>query len=190
VYDAVDDPHCYKGAAILRNRLGLRDQAALDAFEADATAQRFSEPLPGGRFDVRHYRLVHGHIFGDVYPWAGRFRKMRIAKGGSMFCYPEHILTEMQRVFAELSADRYLNGLSADEFAPKAAHFLAELNAIHPFRDGNGRTQLAFLALIAKAAGHALRFERLDPDEFLTAMIESFRGQEASLAKHVMSLIR
>jgi cell filamentation protein len=59
---------------------------------------------------------------------------VRISKGQSTFCYPEHIDREMQRVFAELRAGRFFHGLDARTFAAKAAHFLAELNAIHPFR--------------------------------------------------------
>jgi cell filamentation protein len=181
VYEAIDDPYCYKGTSILRNRLGLRDQEALDAFEAEATAQRFAEPLPAGRFGAAHYRAVHHHLFGDVFPWAGQFRRVRIAKGGSMFCYPEHIPSEMARVFGELKAKQWLRGLPADEFARECAHFLAELNAIHPFRDGNGRTQLAFVTLLAFAAGHQVDFERIDPEPFLAAMIESFQGREQPL---------
>jgi cell filamentation protein len=181
VYEAIDDPYCYKGTSILRNRLGLRDQEALDAFEAEATAQRFAEPLPAGRFGAAHYRAVHRHLFGDVFPWAGQLRRVRIAKGGSMFCYPEHIPNEMARVFGGLKAKQWLRGLPADEFARECAHFLAELNAIHPFRDGNGRTQLAFVTLLAFAAGHQVDFERIDPEPFLAAMIESFQGREQPL---------
>jgi cell filamentation protein len=70
-----------------------------------------------------------------------------------------------------------------------AAHFLAELNAIHPFRDGNGRTQLAFLSMLAMAAGHPLRLDRIDPEPFLAAMIASFRGDEAPLAAQIASLL-
>jgi len=181
VYQAIKDPYCYKGTTVLRNRLGIRELEALEAFEAEATAQRFAEPLPLGRFGVAHYRAVHKHIFGDVFPWAGRFRTVRIAKAGSMFCYPEHINSEMMRVFGNLKAKDWLRGLSQIDFAREAAHFLAELNAIHPFRDGNGRTQLAFVTLLAFAAGYELDFERIEPESFLTAMIESFQGSEESL---------
>ena len=108
MYEAVADPYYYRGTTILRNRLALKDQRALDAFEADATAQRFLEPLPSGRLSVSHYRAVHRHIFSDVYPWAGRFRSIRIAKGGSMFCYTEHIAGEMRRLFRQFQRDRFL----------------------------------------------------------------------------------
>jgi len=189
VYEAIADPYCFKGTSVLRNRLGLRDQEALDAFEAEATAQRFSEPLPIGRFGVAHYRAVHRHLFGDVFPWAGRFRRLRIAKGGSMFCYPEHIASEMARIFGELKAKAWLRGLSVDAFAQEAAHFLAELNAIHPFRDGNGRTQLAFVTLLAFAAGYQVDFERIEPKSFMDAMIESFQGRERPLALALQQLV-
>jgi cell filamentation protein len=142
-YHITPDPYCYPGSTILKNRANIREQVALDVFEHEAALQRAEEPYPAGRLTVSHYRAIHRHLFQDVYAWAGRFRTVRISKGGSMFCYPEHIAAEMRRIFGALRQQRYLSGLAADEFAQKAAHFLAELNAIHPFREGNGRTQLA-----------------------------------------------
>ena len=188
MYCAVDDPYCYRGTTVLKNRLGLREQADLDAFEAEATAQRFSEPLPTGRFDVRHYRAVHRHIFGDVYRWAGRFRSVRIAKGSSMFCYPEHIADQMARVFDGPRNDGCLADLPVDLFALRSARFLSELNAIHPFRDGNGRAQLAFFALLADRAGRPLKLRRLKAESFLAAMIESFHGREEKLIGEIERL--
>jgi cell filamentation protein len=190
VYEAVKDPYCYKGTTVLRNRLALREQEALEAFEAEATAQRFAEPLPTGRFGVAHYRALHRHLFGDVFPWAGKFRTVRIARAGSMFCYPEHIKSEMTQVFGSLKAKHWLRGLPTADFAREAAHFLAELNAIHPFRDGNGRTQLAFVTLLAFNASYEVDFERIEPGPFLAAMIESFQGREQSLENALHDLIR
>ena len=74
-----------------------------------------------------------------------------------MFCYPEHIPAELRRVFGALREEGYLQGRDQTTFATGAAHFLAELNAIHAFRDGNGRTQLAFLVLLAAQGGAFLR---------------------------------
>jgi cell filamentation protein len=74
---------------------------------------------------------------------------VRIGRTGSAFCYPENIATEMRKLFSDLKWKRYLAALSSDAFANGAAHFLATLNAIHPFREGNGRTQTTFLALLA-----------------------------------------
>jgi cell filamentation protein len=91
MYEAINDPYCYPGTTVLKNLRGLRGAAAVERFEAVMTAQRADEPLPNGRLSGRHYRVIHHHLFQDVYAWAGKFRSVRISKGGNVFCYPEHI---------------------------------------------------------------------------------------------------
>ena len=189
MYRAEDDPYCYPGTTVLKNNLGLAKQAELDAFEAEITAQRANEPLPTGRLGYSHYRAIHRHLFQDVYPWAGRPRIVRIAKGGNSFCYPEYINREMTKLFAGLAADNYFKDRDAGRFASNAAHFLAELNAIHPFREGNGRTQLSYLTLLAERAGHPLDLDRLEPQAILDATIASFGGAEAPLEAIIRRLI-
>lgn len=188
-YDAIADPYCYSDTTVLKNIPGIRDHRALAEFEAVSTAQRADEPLPEGRLSVRHYRAIHHHLFQDVYAWAGQFRTVRLSKDGSAFCYPEHIEREMKRLFADLKRQKHLKGLSSDAFAGAATHFLATLNAIHPFREGNGRTQASFLSLVSHSAGHPLIFDRLLPEQFLTAMIESFQGDEQLLKAEIRRLI-
>jgi cell filamentation protein len=189
MYDAVADPYCYLQTTVLKNRAGLRTQRALTRFETAMAAQRADEPLPSGQLSVRHYRAIHRHLFQDVYEWAGDFRTVRISKDGSMFCYPEYIPAEMQKLFARLRQDNYLRDLTSGEFIRKAAHFLATLNAIHPFRDGNGRAQLAFLALLASQTGHPLRLRQLWAQMFLAAMIASFHGEEKLLREELRRLL-
>ncbi len=189
MYESSPDPYCYPGTNILVNRLGLRDQARLDAYEAMITAQRAEEPLPRGRLGYAHYRAIHRHLFQDVFDWAGKPRTVRIAKGGSMFCYPAHIDDEMRRLFDRLRREKFLRGLTERDFASCAAHTLAELNAIHPFREGNGRTQLTYLALLAGQAGHPLAMERMNPSAMLAAMVASFQSDEAPLAALIEGLI-
>jgi len=190
MYEAADDPYCYPGTAVLKNRLGLRSQEQLDAFEAEITTQRGNEAFPDGTLDDEHYRSIHRHLFQDIFDWAGTIRTVRITKGASTFCYPENIDAEMRKLFRQLAADDHLRGLAAEAFAAKAAHVLAELNAIHPFREGNGRTQNAFLKLVAERAGHPLDFERLNPPDMMQAMVASFAGNEAPLAALILRLMR
>ncbi len=188
MYQAASDPYCYKGTLVLKNRLGTRDQAVLDAFEAESTARRFRAALPAGLFTVSHYREVHRHLFGGVYPWAGRYRTTRISKGDSLFCYPENIPGQMRALFAGLKNEGCFRGLSPADFSVRAAHFLAELNAIHAFREGNGRTHLAFFSLLAMRAGHPVRNSKLPSDDILSAMIVSFKGDEQPLASVIRAL--
>ena len=181
MYAASRDPYCYPGTAVLINRLGLRSQSKLTAFETEVSAERAAQPLPAGRLSYAHYRAIHRHLFGDVYAWAGKVRTVRISKGGSAFCYPEHIDREMHRLFGTLSAQKHLRGLDARTFAIGAAHFFAELNAIHPFREGNGRTQLSFLVALAEHGGHSIPMHGLKPKAALKAFVTSFKGNERPL---------
>lgn len=188
-YEAGDDPYLYKGTAVLKNRAGIREAPDLERYEAAATLARSREPLPDGRLGVAHYRAVHRHLFQDVYSWAGRLRTVRLAKGTSVFCYPENIAAQLARTFADLRDKHWLRNLAAEDFADGAAHLLAELNAVHAFREGNGRAQNSFFEMIAEQAGHKADFSRLVPVRFLEAMIESFNGDEEALAAQVLALI-
>ncbi len=188
-YRSIDDPYCYAGTAVLKNIPGLRTAAALTEFEAISVAQRSSEPLPSGRLSVTHYRAVHRHLFGDVYRWAGGYRQTRISKGRSVFCYPENIDRQMRHLFGWLERKGRLRDLPADEFLIGSAFFLAELNAIHPFREGNGRTQMVFATLLSVQAGYPFDLARLRPRKFLAAMIASFQGDQAALQAELHRLI-
>ena len=188
-YDSFDDPYCYKGTNCLKNRPGLRDPVQLEALELETSSLRSLQRLPAGRFNPAHYRRVHRHLFGDVYRWAGRYRTVRTAKSGNWFCYPEYIAGEMDRLFARLGSPTFQARVSVDDFLHAATEFLAELNAIHAFREGNGRTQLAFLHLVAERAGHPLDLGRIRLETFLPAMIESFRGDLKLLQDNLRLLL-
>jgi len=151
---------------------------------------RAEEPLPQGHFDAAHYRAVHHHLFQDVYAWAGQYRTVRIAKGANSFCYPEHIAAQMEILFRQLRAGEALEHLDEPAFVDTIARFLSELNAIHPFREGNGRTQLTFIGLLGETSAHPFVFEKLDRDTFLAAMIASFSGELKPLRDELAALLR
>lgn len=190
MYDAVADPYCYAGSKVLKNIPGLRNQRGLDEFEAAITAQRADEPFPRGHFSASHYRAIHRHLFQDIFTWAGRYRTVRIAKDGSAFCYPEHIDREMTELFAVLKEKRHFKLLPQERFAAEAAGFLSTLNAIHPFREGNGRSQMSFVTILAAKAGHPITLGKLKPARFLIAMVTSFKGDDGPLQQQLLHLTR
>lgn len=190
MYGTFEDPYCYPGTSILKNLPGLRNRAALERFETIATTQRADEPLPEGRLGIPHYKAVHRHLFQDVYSWAGQFRTVSISKDGSTFCYPANIVREMNLLFDGLRRRKHLKDAPIAEFIPQAAHFLAELNAIHPFREGNGRSQMTFMVLLAIRAGRTVNVEYLQPRRFLAAMIASFDGDERPLRAALAQFVR
>lgn len=148
------DPYVYSGTLVLINKEGLRDAEELAMFERVMTAQRMSEGMPAVDLSAAGYRELHRHLFQDVYEWAGQPRTVSIAKGAWRFCRPEVVEKELDARFAAIHAENDLRGLTPEHFATRAAEHLSELNAIHPFREGNGRAQRAFLEVLGRNAGH------------------------------------
>lgn len=188
-YAAETDPLCYPGTTVLKNLLDIEDAELLDEAELALFLIRAGQAFPIGDFGQKHYLDLHRHLFQDVYPWAGEVRSIRIGKDSNWFCYPEYIAAELERVFAELGDADKLENMTAAEFAGHVGHFLAELNAVHPFREGNGRTQLTFLAMLAEHAGFGFNEEKLDRNRVMQAMIESFSGNEAPLVSLIRDII-
>ncbi len=189
-YTAEHDPLCYPDTTVLRNKLGLLTQAELDEFELAVSLTRADELWPTGLLDYDHYKALHRHLFQDVYEWAGQPRTIRIGKDGNWFCYPEYIDQHMHQIFNKLMQANYLASISAQEFAEQAAHVLAEINAVHPFREGNGRTQLALLSILANNAGQHFNDDALERDRVIKAMTDSFSGDEQPLAQLIADIIR
>lgn len=189
MYEAHDDPYLYPKTDVLKNLADLKDSNSLSAFELHMVGLRYDEPIPSGSFDCLHYKNVHHHIFQDIYAWAGDYRTIRIAKGGDWFCYPEHIESQMAQLFDKLKSDKFLQNLSSEMFVKQAAKFLSGLNAIHPFRDGNGRAQITFLTILAESAKHPINVEAIAPSSFLHAMIRSFKGDNKPLEIEIENLL-
>jgi len=187
-----DDPYVYPGTSVLRNHFGIRDATELAELEAAISAGRIAQLerrfIPGG-YDTAHLQAVHRKIFADLYPWAGELRTVKIAKGESMFALPQHVASYLAGVLSDLANDDRLRGLQRDDFVTRLAHYFAELNAVHPFREGNGRTQRAFLGHIATEAGHPIDWTGLDPDSNIRASRESHLGDNEPLRKLLDGLI-
>ncbi|MET1074226.1 MAG: Fic family protein, partial [Umezawaea sp.] len=142
-------------------------------------AQLKTTTLPG-RYDLPHLQAFHRHLFGDVYPWAGEIRRADLTRTAT-FAHWAHIESYGTQVFAGLRAERFLSTLDKNQFLNRFTHFYAEVNALHPFREGNGRTQRAFFRQLALAAGHRIDFSLLDPSEYNEACRTSMSGPTAPL---------
>lgn len=163
------DPYVYPGTNVLKNLAEIRDSGSLQQFEAISTADRASElnfrPI-AGRFDVIHLQRIHRHIFQDVYSWAGAFRTIDIRKEGEFwFCRHEFIKESLDRLFNDLENENKLKSTTIQEFGLRAAFYLTELNAIHPFREGNGRTQREFIRELGLFVGFDIDWTRVTRQE-------------------------
>lgn len=178
------DPYLYPGTSCLRNRLGIRGAVELARTEGERTSATLAllarSPLPGN-YDLAHLKAFHRCIFGDIYEWAGELRSVAIAKGDSLFALPDHIETFLTGVFDELAGEAHLRGLDRPQFLDRIVHYHAELNAAHPFREGNGRAQRAFLGQLARDAGYTLAWQRLERERNIDAARASRRGENSPL---------
>ena len=171
-----DELYCYPGSNVLKNKMGIRDMEQLHEMERKLTMLRILELLDKpvrGTFDLKHLQAVHAYIFQDVYDWAGELRKVDIAKG-NMFCNAMFLSGQAEEIFGKLKAENYLHGLEEDGFAIRLAYYFSEINALHPFREGNGRSQREFIRCLALHNGYVINFVNADKDEMLEASRESF----------------
>jgi cell filamentation protein len=187
-YD-IADVYCYENSSVLKNKLGLQNQEELDAFEADITALRIialdNNPVDG-EFDLEHLKKIHFEVFQDIYEWAGKIRTVDIWKNESHFANIRMIDSAANRVFTDLAKENFFEGKDLEFVAKRLAHYLSELNVLHPFRDGNGRTQRIFISQLAQRAGYALNYEDLDMRVIYTAMEQAFFGDESKLSELIL----
>lgn len=158
----------YAGTDVLINKPGIRDAAALKAFEYESAFVRTLElaraPVPG-KFDLDHLQAIHKHLFQDSYEWAGHLRDVGIAKSHSSFVEPAHLRREADKIHKSLENANFFQGSDKAKFVGQLARHYAELNRLHPFREGNGRATREYLGRLAEQAGYTLDQKRIDADK-------------------------
>jgi cell filamentation protein len=166
----------YRDVEVLKNKLGIKDEGLLKEAEDEITFRKVYEltyyPI-NGRFGLSHILKIHKFIFDDIYYFAGKIRYERISKGQTTFCFPEHIEENLGKLFNELRNDDYIKNVKEEVFFERLAYYMSELNAIHPFREGNGRTIREFIRELALKRGYNINWDKVTKEELLTASIES-----------------
>jgi cell filamentation protein len=177
---------------VLRNKLGLTTTGELETAEREITHAALiflrESPVPP-TYDLRHLCAIHRRIFGDLYDWAGQLRTVAIAKG-TWFCLPQYIESAAAETFRSLHRENLLRGLPRDAFTERLTYYLGEVNAVHPFREGNGRSQRAIFGQLAGDAGFILDWQHLDADRNIAASAAIMRGDPSLMRKMLDELIR
>lgn len=167
---------------ISKNKLGISDSFKFEKISRAYTSLRMREIERGcvkGNFDYQHLKDIHKHLFQDVFDWAGKTRD-ELGLNGNFIKLGQHFvpgnkLQEFSKIiFDELKSENYLkDAKDLNHFAKGLAKFMGELNALHPFREGNGRTQRIFLNDLAKNAGYKLDLNLIPKDKMITASIDA-----------------
>ena len=186
------DPYCCPNSRVLKNKLDIRDSEKLYHRERDLSNLRAAELLNSpiiGSFDFTHLKKIHAYLFQDLYDWAGKVRKVDIAKG-NLFCRAFAIESEAARIFSKLKAEKFLEGLNAGDFSKRLTYYFAEINALHPFREGNGRAQREFIRQLALQNNYFLSFAKITQEEMILASKASFNLDYSPLEKIILNGLR
>lgn len=176
-----DTKYCYPQTNVLKNKLNIKDAGSLLEAERTITALRILElkqSFPDGKLDFSYLKHLHFYIFQDIYEWAGETRTVNISKG-SQFCMYQFIDNQAINLFGKLEKENYL--ADTKNLAKRLSFYLSELNAIHPFREGNGRTQRMFIEILAGRVGYEVDFSDVTAKEMIDASYQSFNGHYAPM---------
>lgn len=172
-----DNSYCYQDSCILKNKLGIRNKEQLEEAERNITALRILQLKTGelrGEPNFKYLCKIHKHIFGDIYSWAGKIRTVDISKG-NMFCNSQFILENAEDIFNRLKKENYLQDYKdVNKMSERLAYYLSEINALHPFREGNGRAQREFIIVLARRAGYVVDFSKVSQEEMIQASEKAF----------------
>lgn len=188
----MEDPYCYPGTRVLRNKFDITDFDELCEAERRLAKYRAEELLSSpisGTFDLAHLQAIHNFLFQDIYDWAGEIRTVDIAKS-NLFCRHFLIKDEARRIFNELKSEKYLANLNINDFTKRLAYYFAEINALHPFREGNGRTQREFIRQLAFQNGYLLSYSGITPKEMVDTSIASFKLNHTPLENLLSSHLK
>lgn len=180
-----DDTYLILESTCLKNKLGFTSTGELNTAEAEITkltmAEFFISPVES-TFNLKHLQEIHFRLFQDVYEWAGQIRTVEIAKGQNFFLPYRLIESEADALFARLHAEDLLKGLDKNEFGYRAGFYLAAINKIHPFREGNGRTQRLLIEQLANHNGYVINWNAISQEAMGQASREA-RTQDPTAKK-------
>ena len=175
--DEQDAKYCYSGTNILKNKLDIRDVDILHEAERDYSSVRQAELANKGvtgDFSFKHLCSIHKQLFQDIYSWAGKPRTVDISKG-TIFCLVQFIETQFNDFYRNLKKENFLADITdKKDMSIRLAYYLGELNMIHPFREGNGRTQRIYIEQLCQNNGRfEIDFTEVTKEEMISASARS-----------------
>lgn len=189
---------------ITNNKLDIADYEEFEKISRLYTQGRalelIKQPIKGN-FDYKHLKKIHEYLFQDVFAWAGmdradlglltRFGKM--GKNGEItdFVPGKSLKYYAKEIFDDLKKQNYLkNSKNINEFSQNLGNFLMELNALHPFREGNGRTTRIFINELAKNAGYKLDLNLISQENMIEASIEASKLKPQKLQELILQNLK
>ncbi len=170
------DCYVYPGSNVLKNKFGITDYKSWKEFEGIASLTRIVELRENSKFKVFDFDTlckIHQYLFQDVYEWAGKPRTIAISKGNTLFCPPEYIISYANELFEDLKLHNYYHNYTNSQLVPALGQLFCDINMLHPFREGNGRTQREFFYHFAKSLSYELDLAIVDKVKYINVTARS-----------------
>ena len=191
-YGVSQDSYCYNDSDVLKNKLNILNYSELEDAETAFTASRYSEYSSNisslEDFDLSHLKTLHHHLFQDLYEWAGEIRTTDISKGHTRFCTSHRIVEEANKQLSRIQT--LIDNPSKTDLIEELADIFCELNIIHPFREGNGRTQRFFFEELLFFLDLDIVWPDISKDEWVTANVNGYNGNLELLKQILNNAIR
>ena len=173
------DSDCYEGTHILINKLDIRNEEQLNKNETIITAYKASElisqPLTPN-FCFEDYKKIHKHLFELLYDWAGEIRTIDLSKSATNFVAPDKIQSLGESIFKRLQELKYFQNHNRNEFIDEVTDLYHSINMLHPFREGNGRTERVFFMQLIRNAGYDIDYTAMQSDILMIGSIQASSG--------------
>ena len=166
----------YEDVDVLINKMDIKDKELLDEYERRIVSLKLfiiEHTKFNDKFDINHLKEIHNFLFSEIYSFAGEFREENLAKDDFRFAACDFIESELTKLLVPILDFEELKKYDIDEISKKIAHYISEINVIHPFREGNGRTYREFVRQFAAKCGWNLNWSKCPYEEIYLASINS-----------------
>lgn len=169
MYDSINSKYTYPGTNVIKNKLNIKNEKKLEEYERQmvsfklATIQTHKMPE---KFDSNRLKYIHKVLFEDIYEFAGKYRDENITKDNFLFAQFEYIQENVDNILNKIDVEK-LKVLSFDEKIKNISYYMTELNVLHPFREGNGRTIREFIRQLLNELNLDIDFSKIEYEEII-----------------------
>jgi cell filamentation protein len=193
-YQYIDPDYTYTDpkTGVLRNLANITDSDTLLLIESGAVTKRIAELQANPIIIKKSATLldIHKYLFQDIYSWAGKMRTVEISKGGKPFFPLSRFHNAFMFIDSLIAEYRKIGKQNKMQLAQKLAEILDNINYLHPFREGNGRTQREFLRLLAAEKGLRLNLNPPDKvDIYNRYMSGTINGNVELLSELILEIV-
>lgn len=175
MYDAINSKYTYKGTDILKNKLDIKDEELLKEYETRIVAFKIatiSTLTLKMDYTPERLKFIHKYLFEDIFYFAGEYRQENITKGNFRFSEYVYIEDNIKQIFQKIDIEE-MKKMSFDNYIKVLSYIMTELNVLHPFREGNGRTIRELIREICFDCGYVIDWYEINHDDILKASIKA-----------------